>query len=80
MEFQTGDEQQRFKFASVALLAFVQANFTGPDLNFTPNVEGSGDLMVDGEEINVNVKWPELLVISEKLFKELSQAENFVSC
>lgn len=73
------------------ILAFVQDNFTGPDIdeNITdvlgtqwPNQINAVDLLsCDSEELNPNVKKPELLLISKVIFETLCKEfdYNFVS-
>lgn len=64
-----------------AVLAFTQANFTGPDLtyetpfkNLTPN-EIYSKLNVDGEELNVNVKHAELLLLAREIWQRQVELE-----
>lgn len=79
------------RYGVACLLAFVQDNFTGPDLDVELNtvlgidwpadIEATKLLSVDGEEINQNVKKPELLLISRMILENLAQNfdYNFVS-
>lgn len=64
-----------------SLLAFTQDNFTGPDFccetifdKLTPDTVNS-KLNVDGEELNVNVKHAELLLISREIWQRLVEHE-----
>lgn len=73
------------------ILAFVQDNFTGPDIKESiddilgtqwPNQINAIDLLsIDSEELNSNVRKPELLLISKVIFETLSVEfdYNFVS-
>lgn len=68
--------ESTFQNAAASLLTFIQANFTGPDLTDIP--ESPCSLTVDGEEANVNVKFPHLLATAEQTFRELSEEGNLV--
>ncbi|XP_063696340.1 tetratricopeptide repeat protein 27 [Culicoides brevitarsis] len=64
------------------VLAFTQANFTGPDLNLGFSFEGLSTnevfsaLNVDGEELNVNAKHVELLFLAKNIWKKLLEANS----
>lgn len=76
------DTQKLLAIGIASLQAFVQQNFVGPDLesslydelefvDIVSKLDCRGLLIVDGEEINVNVTKPELLVLTKTAFEHL---------
>lgn len=70
-----------------ALLAFTQDNFTGPNIDETvevmldahwpKTVDSLQLLIVDGEELNINVRKPELLLLCKIIFEYLLENEEY---
>ncbi|XP_017780887.1 PREDICTED: tetratricopeptide repeat protein 27 [Nicrophorus vespilloides] len=74
------DREKFFRFAISCISTFVQANFTGPPINDETdhflcnnqdlqNVDFRKLLAVSNEEININTKYPSLLIASQVVFK-----------
>lgn len=73
------------------IAAFIQDNFTGPNIDeslsdilgvsFPNQINALELLSIDSEEVNANVRKPELLLISKIIFETLCEEfdYNFVS-
>ncbi|XP_055629741.1 tetratricopeptide repeat protein 27 [Toxorhynchites rutilus septentrionalis] len=67
--------------AIAALLAFIQQNFVGPSISFLeldfPGKSNVGNLLKsDGEDLNVNIRSPELLYVCKLVFNQLISIEE----
>lgn len=78
------DKDQKLVVAIACLLAFTQENFTGPDLFESSNsirFESFGEesrwkidkILIDGIELNANIRNIALLIISKNFFDDLTQ-------
>jgi hypothetical protein len=76
------DDERKFTISIACLLAFVQHNFTGPDVKvdeksfrFAANDSDekwkTESVFMDGIEINVNMKLLPLLIISRNFLRDL---------
>lgn len=84
-------EESKFEVARLLLLSFIQKNFTGgeedphgPHGGGTPSEPGQVEdsrqkLKVDSEQLNVNVRGPELLLGAVEAFSELGNSSSSFS-
>lgn len=81
-----GQDNEELQTATAFLFAFIQSNFTGPEFQFDSEahlvehglqgIDFRRELAVDGEDLNVNVKQPELLAICKRLVRSIEEANE----
>ena len=73
-------KDEKLAFAQSTLFAFVQQNFTGPDLKEEVErliISGNNEeLIVDGVLLDPNIKCTGLLILSKKLLEDLLETDT----